>query len=85
MPTYLRIGNHAARSESNYERGEESLRKYLAYTPTDAEPGHAGAWFWLGTIQEKQGRKADARQSYLNAQKLVPEMRELPEALKRVS
>jgi tetratricopeptide (TPR) repeat protein len=85
MPTYLRIGNHAARSESNYARGEEALRKYLAYKPTDAEPGHAGAWFWLGTIQEKQGRKAEARQSYLNAQKLLPEMKELPEALKRVS
>jgi TolA-binding protein len=85
MPTYLRIGHHAARSESNYARGEESLRKYLAYNPTDAEPGHAGAWFWLGTIQEKQGRKAEARQSYLSAQKLLPDMKDLPEALKRVS
>ncbi|HUQ29144.1 MAG TPA: TRAP transporter TatT component family protein [Usitatibacter sp.] len=85
MPAYLRIGNHAARSESNYARGEESLRKYLAYTPTESEPGHAGAWYWLGLIQEKQGRKADARESYLKAQKLLPEMNELPEALKRVS
>ena len=85
MPAYLRIGNHAARSESNYARGEEALRKYLAYKPADGEPGHAPAWFWLGMIQEKQGRKAEARESYLNAQKLLPEMKELPEALKRVS
>ena len=85
MPTYLRIGNHAARAETNYARGEQALRKYLAYKPPEAEPGHAGAWYWLGLIQEKQGRKAEARESYLNAQKLLPEMRELPEALKRVS
>jgi tetratricopeptide (TPR) repeat protein len=85
MPAYYRIGNHAARAETNYVRGEEALRKYLAYKPNDTEPGPAGAWFYLGLIQEKQGRKPDARESYLKAQKLLPQMKDLPEALKRVS
>ena len=85
MPAYLRIGHHAAMSGSNYVRGEESLRKYLGYTPGENEPGLAAAWYWLGMIQEKQGKKADAKQSFLNAQKLAPESKEISEALKRVS
>ncbi|HKR64532.1 MAG TPA: tetratricopeptide repeat protein, partial [Thermoanaerobaculia bacterium] len=44
MPPYFRIGQLAARSESNYARGEESLRKYLAYKPGENEPNLASAW-----------------------------------------
>ena len=36
-------------------------------------------------IQEKQGKKAEARQSYLKAQALSPDMKDLGDALKRVS
>lgn len=85
MPSYYRIGEHAADSGTNFARGEEAMRKYLAYTPAENEPSHANAWFNLGAIQEKQGRKADARQSYLNAQKLAPKSKAVSEALKRVS
>jgi tetratricopeptide (TPR) repeat protein len=85
MPSYYRIGEHAADSGSNYARGEETLRRYLAHTPAENEPSHANAWLNLGAIQEKQGRKADARQSYLNAQKLAPKSKTITEALKRVS
>jgi tetratricopeptide (TPR) repeat protein len=85
MPAHFRIGQLAAQSESSYARGEESLRKYLAYKPADDEPPPACAWYWLGMIQEKQGKKADARQSYANAQKLSPEAKDINEALKRVS
>jgi tetratricopeptide (TPR) repeat protein len=84
MPTYLRVGQHAARSESNYVRGEESIRKYLAYKPTEHEPGLAVAWYWLGQLQEKQGKIAEARQSYLNAQKLAPKDKDITEALKKL-
>jgi tetratricopeptide (TPR) repeat protein len=85
MPAYFRIGQHAALSESNYARGEEAIRKYLQYKPAEDEPGLARAWYWLGMIQEKKGKKADARQSYLNAQKLAPDSKDVSEALKRVS
>jgi len=85
MVPYLRIGQLAAQSESHYPRGEEALRKYLAHKPTSDEPGHATAWFWLGMVHEKQGRKADAKQSYTNALKLTPESKNIKEALKRVS
>lgn len=75
MPAYFRIGQHAARSESNYARGEEALRKYLAYKPAADEPESARAWYWLGMIQEKEGKKADAQQSYSNARRLAPDSR----------
>ena len=85
MPTYFRLGQLAVRSESNYARGEESLRKYLAYKPADNEPNLASAWYWLGQIQEKQGKKPEAKQSYNNALKLAPGSKEIKEALKGVS
>lgn len=85
MPAYFRIGQHAALSESNYTRGEEAVRKYLGYKPAHDEPALARAWYWLGMIQEKQGKKAEARQSYMNAQKLAPDSKDVSEALKRVS
>jgi cytochrome c-type biogenesis protein CcmH/NrfG len=85
MPAYFRLGQHAARSEINYARGEEFLRKYLAYKPADDEPQHANAWYWLGQLQEKQGRKAEAKTSYANALKLAPASEDVKAALKRVS
>ena len=85
MPAYFRIGQHAAQSESNYARGEEAIRKYLTYKPADDEPALARAWYWLGMIQEKEGKNAEARQSYTNSLKLAPESKDVNEALKRVS
>jgi tetratricopeptide (TPR) repeat protein len=85
MPPYFRIGQNAAQSEANYARGEEALRKYLAYKPAYDEPTLARAWYWLGMIQEKEGKKPEARQSYTNAQQLTPDAKDINEALKRVS
>ena len=84
MPAHLRVGAHAALSGSNYGRGEESLRKYLAYKPARDEPSLAAAWYWLGQIQEKQGRKDDAKQSYRNALKIAPNEKQVKDALKKL-
>ena len=85
LPSYFRIGQHAALSESNYVRGEEAIRKYLGYQPAEGEPALARAWYWLGMIQEKQGKKAEARQSYTKSLALAPNSKDVDEALKRVS
>jgi tetratricopeptide (TPR) repeat protein len=88
MPAHFRIGQLAAQSEpggSGLARGEESIRKYLAYKPSADEPGLARAWYWLGMIQEKQGKKGDARQSYESSKKLDPDSKDVADALKRVS
>lgn len=85
MPAYYRIGSVALLSGTNYARGEETLKKYLTYTPKDNEPSIVNAWYLLGQIYEKQGRKADAKQSYANALKLAPNAKYISEAMKRVS
>lgn len=85
MLSYLRLGQVSARSGTQIEQGEAALRKYLAYSPTFKEPNHAPAWLALGLIQEKQGKKTDAKASYGKGLKLSPEDKDLNEALKRVS
>jgi Tfp pilus assembly protein PilF len=85
MPAYFRIGQVAALSQSDYVRGEEFLKKYIAYQPAEDEPGVYRAWYWLGQIYEKQGRKADAKQSYTTSLRIQPNQKDVTEALKRVS
>jgi len=85
MPTYFRLGQLAGIAGTNFGRGEEALKKYIAYQPTDEEPPVARAWYWLGTIYEKEGRKAEAKQSYQTALRLQPGVKDVTEALKRVS
>ena len=85
MPAFLRIGQHAAMTGINPARGEAYIKKYLAYKPTDEEPPLALAWYALGMLYEKQGRKSDAKQSFTNALKLAPHDKGIKEALKRVS
>jgi tetratricopeptide (TPR) repeat protein len=85
MPAYFRIGQVAVLAENNYPHGEEMLKKYLTYTPNEDEPGLHRAWYWLGQIYEKTGRKAEAKQSYATSLKLAPGAKDVTEALKRVS
>jgi tetratricopeptide (TPR) repeat protein len=85
MPVYFRIGQGSAITSSNYAKGEEALRKYLAYTPKENEPPHARTHYWLGQIFEKQGKKAEAKASFATSLKLNPAQKDVAEALKRVS
>lgn len=85
MPAKFRIGVLAAESGTILARGEELLKGYLAYKPADDEPQYVSVWFYLGKLYEKQGKKAEAKQAYLNAQKLAPKSKDVAEALKRVS
>ena len=84
MPAWFSLGQAAATSSANLARGEGALRKYLAYRPKAGEPSHAGAWYALGMIQEKTGKRAEARQSYATAAKLNPGSQDMQRALKRV-
>jgi Tfp pilus assembly protein PilF len=86
MPGWFEVGHMAALTGANQSRGEESLRKYLTYTPkSDDDPPLARAHYWLGMIFEKQGKKSDARQSYMTSLRLDPNQKDVAEALKRVS
>ena len=85
MPVWFWLGRLAVATESNYTRGEEALKKYLTYKPKEDEPGINRAYYWLGQIYEKTGRKAEAKASYATSLKLNPDQKDVSEALKRVS
>jgi len=85
MPVQFRVGQIAALSGMNYARGEEALKKYTTYKPKENEPDLASTWYYLGMIYEKQGKKAEAKQSYAAALKMNPSSKTFNEALKRVS
>lgn len=85
MPAHFRIGQIAALSGTNFNRGEEELKKYLAYTPGTNEPDLASTYYFLGMVYEKQGKKAEAKQSYAAALKMNPQSKAFNEAMKRVS
>ena len=85
LPVWFWLGRLAVATESNYARGEEALKKYLAYKPKQDEPALSRAHYWLGQIYEKTGRKAEAKASYAASLKLNPNQKDVTEALKRVS
>lgn len=85
MVVPFRIGQIAAMSGANAVRGEASLKQYLAYHPAADEPEISTAHYYLGMLYEKQGKKAQARQSYAAAVKIRPKVKAFTAALKRVS
>ena len=85
MPGWFQIGHMAALSGANLPRGEEALQKYLAYAPKPDEPQLYRAYFWLGGIYEKQGKKGEARQNYATSLKINPRQPDVAEALKKIS
>jgi len=85
MPALYHLGRAASLGDTNLPRGEEALRKYLAYTPKENEPTLASAHYYFGTLCEKQGRKEEAKRGYEAALKINPSLKSAIEALKRVS
>lgn len=87
-PSYIaalyHIGRTAALSGTNLARGEDALRKYVAHTPKPNEPTLANALSQLGAVLEKEGKKADARNSYQAALQLNPTIKDALDGLKRV-
>ncbi len=85
MPGYFQIGHVAALAANNFARGEETLRKYLAWQPKDEEPSIARAYYWLGALYEKQGKNVEARSNYAASLKINPNQKDVDAAMKRVS
>jgi Tfp pilus assembly protein PilF len=85
MPAFYYLGRTAALANTNLALGEVALKKYVAYTPKENEPTLANAHYSLGSVYEKQGKRAEAKQSYEAALKLNPGLKLASEALKRLS
>jgi tetratricopeptide (TPR) repeat protein len=85
MAAFYQRGRVAAQGKTNLARGEEALKKYLAYTPKENELTLANAHYFLGAVYEDEGKKGEAKQSYEAALRLNPTLKDASEALKRVS
>ncbi|MBL7846528.1 MAG: tetratricopeptide repeat protein [Cyclobacteriaceae bacterium] len=78
-------GKSSAITGLKLDKGEASLQKYLTHTPSGDEPSLAAAYMRLGQINEKQGRKAEARKNYEVALKLDNKLKGAQEGLERIS
>lgn len=84
MLLQYQYGRTSALSGEQLQRGEEYLRKYLAYKPKETEPSLAGANMRLGQILEKKGNKVEAKKYFQTAVNLDSNLKEAKEGLNRV-
>ena len=73
-------GRTASISGLNLDRGEQSLRTYIA-APNPLGPSVAHAHYRLGLIEEKKGNKEAAKREYQTAIRLDPQNPEAKKAL----
>jgi tetratricopeptide (TPR) repeat protein len=85
MPVWFRIGHLAALGGAPLPRGEEALQKYVSHRPTDDEPAISRAYYWLGVVYEKQGRKPQAKTAFAASLRINPHQKDVQAAAKRVS
>jgi tetratricopeptide (TPR) repeat protein len=85
MRSIYQLGRTSAITGLKLGRGEECLRKYLAYSPKANEPSLGGANMRLAQIIEKKGDKAEAKKLYETALKLDANLKEAAEGLQRTS
>jgi tetratricopeptide (TPR) repeat protein len=84
MPACFHVGRIAAISGDRLERGEECLKRYLAYEPKKDEPQQPLAFARLGQIYEKKGDRPAAKRAYENALELDKSLKDAKEGLKRL-
>jgi tetratricopeptide (TPR) repeat protein len=84
MGVQYQIGRIAAVSGQNLDRGEQALRKYLTYTPSQNEPQLSRAHFRLAQIYEKRGQKELAVSEYKTTIAMEPKFQAAQEALKKL-
>lgn len=81
----FQVGHVAALSGVDMDLGTKALRQYLEHQPGDDDPPLHRAHYWLGTIYEKQGMKAEAQAQFAAALRLRPGDQDARKALGRVS
>jgi len=65
---HYQIGRAAALSGKQLDRGEQSLKLWMAHPPADAAvTTRSGAHYRLGMVYDKQGKRALARAEYEQA------------------
>ena len=83
-PTRYAVGQAAAESGAQLDRGEKALRQYLAHVPRPGEPAHVLTYWRLGMILERRGDRDGARRAWEAAQEIEPGHAGTREALRRL-
>ena len=78
------LGRTVSESGLRLADGEAALRRCLAMTPKPSEPSHAGVWYRIGLIAEKNGDFAAARSAYRASLEREPTFNRPAEGLKRI-
>jgi tetratricopeptide (TPR) repeat protein len=82
---HYQIGRAAAVSGKQLERGEESLKLWVARPPNDAATAtRSGAHYRLGMIYDKQGRRDLARAQYEEALRINPRNEDARKSLEKL-
>ena len=82
---HYQLGRTAAASGTALDEGAAALERFIALPAGEEEAPLASAWLRLGTIRERQGDKARAREAYQKALALDRGLDDAKSALKRVS
>jgi tetratricopeptide (TPR) repeat protein len=75
------LGRTSALSGLQLKEGTEALKRYLAMPHAKNEPKNENAYYRLGQVYAKAGKKAEAKAAFQAALKLKPDMKEVKEAL----
>lgn len=81
---YYQAGRTLFQNNLDLPRAERYFRKYLTQEPEPGAPTHAHAWWRLGNVFEKQGRKSDAIAALETALRLKPDLEEAKKDFKRL-
>jgi tetratricopeptide (TPR) repeat protein len=82
---HYRIGRAAALSGMQLDRGERSLKLWIAKSPEDAlATTRSGAHFRLGMVYERQGRRDLARAAYAEAIRINSRNEDARKALEKL-
>lgn len=73
---WYQIGRTAALSGKFLNEGMAALQRYLTLPRANGEPENQHAFYRLGQVQARAGKKAEARTSFNAALKLDPKMKE---------
>lgn len=83
-PVYYQLGKAALLSGKDFEKGLDAFRKYLTMPVDGNAPGYSYAYWRMGMIYEKLGKKDSARIEYAKSLELNPDLEESKKALAKL-
>ena len=85
LAIHYQIGRLSALSGQQLDKGERSLRAYVAGQPPPGAPSVANGYWRLGMILEQKGDRAGARRAYETGLTLEPKNGNLQQALRQLA